>query len=301
MATTNEEKKYIQSDAVTQAQQAVQNQQAQKPGQYQSQYQQPMTDLLGQIQNRDKFQYDINADALYQQAAQRYIQQGKQAMMDTMGQAAALTGGYGNSYAQNAGQQAYQGYLQSLMDQIPQFQQMALQQYQMEGDDLISRYNLLANQEESEYGRYMDSLNQYYSDLDRLQNIYENERSFDYGQYMDQANYDMQYNQQAWENAWKLYQMDIKTPEVLAILGIPEEPSGGGGGDGGSSSGSGGSGGSSSSSSSSTPETIDIEAEYLAMKKNGASTSDSDAYLRAAINAGLITQRAATDLRDKRY
>ena len=32
-----EEKKYVQSDAVTQAQQALQNQQANKPGAYQSQ------------------------------------------------------------------------------------------------------------------------------------------------------------------------------------------------------------------------------------------------------------------------
>lgn len=300
MATTNEEKKYIQSDAVTQAQQAVQNQQAQKPGQYQSQYQQPMTDLLGQIQNRDKFQYDINADALYQQAAQRYIQQGKQAMMDTMGQAAALTGGYGNSYAQNAGQQAYQGYLQSLIDQIPKFQQMALQQYQMEGDDLISRYNLLANQEESAYGRYMDSLNQYYSDLDRLQNNYESERSFDYGKYMDQANYDMQYNQQAWENAWKLYQMDIKTPEVLAILGIPEEPASGGGDNGGSSSGSGGRSGNGGGNVTDDGP-IDIESEYLAMKQAGFSTRETDSYLKSAVAAGLISQREATDLREKRY
>lgn len=291
MATTNEEKKYIQSDAVTQAQQAVQNQQAQKPGQYQSQYQQPMTDLLGQIQNRDKFQYDINADALYQQAAQRYIQQGKQAMMDTMGQAAALTGGYGNSYAQNAGQQAYQGYLQSLMDQIPQFQQMALQQYQMEGDDLISRYNLLANQEESEYGRYMDSLNQYYSDLDRLQNNYENERSFDYGQYMDQANYDMQYNQQAWENAWKLYQMDIKTPEVLEILGILEETASSGGGDGGSSSGSGGGSGSNYSYS-------DIEQKYLAETKAGVSSAERNEFLDAAVSTGTITKSEASQIKN---
>jgi hypothetical protein len=31
------------------------------------------------------------------------------AMMDTMGKAAGLTGGYGSPYAQQVGQQAYQG------------------------------------------------------------------------------------------------------------------------------------------------------------------------------------------------
>ena len=185
-----QEKQYIQSDSVTKAQQAVQNQQAAKPGEYQSQWQGQMNDVLGQIQNRDKFQYDINADALYQQAAQRYIQQGQKAMMDTMGQAAALTGGYGNSYAQNAGQQTYHGYLQGLTDMIPQFQQMALEQYQMEGDDLLNRYNLLAQQEESAYGRYQDSLNQYYTELDRLQGIYDSERDYDYGKFADDRDFD---------------------------------------------------------------------------------------------------------------
>ena len=112
--TPYEEKKYLQSDAVTQAQQALQNQQANKPGEYLSQFQTGLDSYLGQIQNRDKFQYDVNSDALYQQVAQNYLRQGQQAMMDTMGKAAAMTGGYGNSYAQTAGQQVYDQYLLGL-------------------------------------------------------------------------------------------------------------------------------------------------------------------------------------------
>ncbi len=220
--TPYEEKKYVQSDAVTQAHQALQNQQAAKPGEYQSQWQGQLNDVLGQIQNRDKFQYDINADALYQQAAQRYIQQGKQAMMDTMGQAAAMTGGYGNSYAQTAGQQTYQNYLLGLTDMIPQFQQMAMQQYQMEGDDLLNRYSLLAQQEESAYGRYNDMLSRYYAELDRLQGVYDSERDydysrfaddrdFDYGRYMDDLNYQYQLDRDKaeddrWLQQWQYQQ-----------------------------------------------------------------------------------------------
>lgn len=203
MGNTYPKKEYTESDSVKQAQQALQNQQAQKPGAYQSQYQAGMDNLMGQIQNRPKFQYDVNSDALYQQVAQNYIRQGQQAMMDTMGQASALTGGYGNSYAQNAGQQAYQSYLQGLTDLVPQYQQMAYQQYQAEGDDLLNKYALLAQQEESAYGRYQDDVNQYYAELDRLQSAYDNERDydygrfaddrdFDYGQYMDQLNYQYQ-------------------------------------------------------------------------------------------------------------
>lgn len=220
--TPYQEKQYVQSDAVTKAQQALQAQQANQPGAYTSQWESQLNEVLGQIQNRDQFQYDVNADALYQQVAQNYMQQGKQAMMDTMGQAAAMTGGYGNSYAQTAGQQQYNNHLLGLTEMIPQFQQMALEQYQMEGDDLLNRYSLLAQQEESAYSRYQDDLSRYYAELDRLQSAYDNERNydysrfaddrdFDYGKYMDELNYQYQVDRDAvaddqWLQQWQYQQ-----------------------------------------------------------------------------------------------
>lgn len=185
-----EEKKYVQSDAVTQAQQALQNQQANKPGAYQSQFQSGLDSLSGQLQNRPKFQYDVNSDALYRQVAQNYLRQGKQAMMDTVGQAAALTGGYGNSYAQTAGQQTYEQYLLGLTELVPQYRQMAMQQYQAEGEDLLNRYNLLLQQEENAYDRYRDELNRYYGELDRLQSAYDSERNYDYSRWADDREFD---------------------------------------------------------------------------------------------------------------
>lgn len=185
-----EKKEYKQSDSVTQAQNALQQHQQNKPGEYQSQWQGQMNDLLSKYQNRGPFQYDINADAMYQQMVDRYMQQGQQAMMDTMGQAAALTGGYGNSYAQTVGQQTYQGYLQGVNDMMPQFYQMALDRYQMEGDDLLNQYGLLSDQEDTAYSRYVDQLNRYYAELDRLQGAYESERDYDYGRFSDDQSFD---------------------------------------------------------------------------------------------------------------
>ena len=98
---------YKPSDTVTQAQALLQQQMAQKPGEYTSPWQAQLNDAMNKILNREKFSYDLNGDALYQQYKDQYMTQGKMAMMDTMGQAAALTGGYGNSYAQGVGQQAY--------------------------------------------------------------------------------------------------------------------------------------------------------------------------------------------------
>jgi hypothetical protein len=118
---------------------------------------QPLTqqknEALSAYLNRGDFQYDFNADALYQNYKDRYTQLGKMAMQDTMGQAAALTGGYGSSYAQNVGQQAYNQYMTGLADVIPELYQMAYARYQDKGNDLLQRYSLLAGEEEAEYAR----------------------------------------------------------------------------------------------------------------------------------------------------
>lgn len=180
---------YQESDAVTQAQTLLQQTQAQKPGAYQSQWSAQIDDLLGQIMNREKFSYDVNADALYQQYKDQYMTQGRMAMMDTMGMAAGLTGGYGNSYAQGVGQQAYQGYLQQLNDRIPELYQLALSQYQMEGDQLLNQYGILGAQEEQDYGRYRDQVSDWERELDRLQDQYYAERDFDYGKWADDRNF----------------------------------------------------------------------------------------------------------------
>ena len=183
---------YQQSDTVAQAQQMLHDYMAQKPGEYQSTWQGQLDEIMGQILNRQPFQYDVNSDALYQQYKDQYMAQGQQAMIDTMGQAAALTGGYGNSYAQTAGQQTYQGYLQQLNDRIPDLYQLALSKYQMEGDALANQYAMLGAREDQDYGRWRDSVGDYYTELDRLYNQFNAERDYDYGQYIDNRNYEYQ-------------------------------------------------------------------------------------------------------------
>ena len=184
---------YTESDTVKQANALLQQQNAAKPGAYQSQWQSQIDSYLNQIQNRDPFSYDFNADALYNQYKDMYTQQGQMAMMDTMGQAAAMTGGYGNSYAQSAGQQAYQGYLQQLNNVIPELQQAAFERYAYEGDQLQNMYNMYLGREEQDYGRYMDGLNAWQTERDYLANRYDAERSYDYSKW--ETNRDFAYNQ----------------------------------------------------------------------------------------------------------
>lgn len=115
-----------------------------------------LDEILKNIKNYGDFSYDVNGDALYQQYKDKYIQQGKMAMADTMGQAAAMTGGYGNSYAQSVGQQVYQGELQKLNDIVPQLYQLALDRYTMGKEDLYNQYGLASTERQNEYGMYQD-------------------------------------------------------------------------------------------------------------------------------------------------
>lgn len=98
--------------------------------------------LYQQLMNRGPFRYDLQGDMLYRQYADQYSQLGQQAMRDTMGTAAALTGGYGNSYANLVGNQAYQGYLGQLNSMVPSLYDRAYKVWQDEGDDLLARYQL---------------------------------------------------------------------------------------------------------------------------------------------------------------
>ena len=125
---------------------------------YQSPWEDQLKETANKILNREKFSYDLNGDALYKQYKDRYTQQGRQAMMDTMGQAQAMTGGYGNSYAQSVGQQTYQGYMQGLNDKIPTLYQIAMDKYTNEGNQMRDNMNLMMQQDDIEYGRYRDRL-----------------------------------------------------------------------------------------------------------------------------------------------
>lgn len=136
---------------------ALQAGQVQKPS-YAGTFDQQLADIYQQISSRPKFQYDVNGDPLYQQYKDQYIQQGKLAMRDTMGKAAALTGGYGSTYGQQVGQQAYDAYLKDLSAQIPELYGMAYDQYRDQGDDLLKMYGLVGDQRDTEYGRYRDEM-----------------------------------------------------------------------------------------------------------------------------------------------
>ena len=125
---------------------------------YTSSYDEQISQIYNKIISREPFSYDPMSDSLYGNYREQYTQLGKKAMRDTMGQAAALTGGYGSSYAQQAGQQEYDSYLQKLGEVLPELYSAAYQRYKDRGDSLEEEYRKLLELEQTEYGRYRDKV-----------------------------------------------------------------------------------------------------------------------------------------------
>lgn len=117
-----------------------------------------LNELYSAITGRRAFSYNPNADPMYRSYAEQYVQNGRLAMRDTMGQAASLTGGYGSSYSQSAGQQRYDEYLRSLGEVLPELYGMAYRQYSDQGAALQDAYDMAFQRRETAYARERDRI-----------------------------------------------------------------------------------------------------------------------------------------------
>ena len=277
----NSRPKYNQSQDVTDAWNKVKELEGSKPADYVSKYGDQIQALLDKILNRDPFKYDFNADPMYQMYKDRYLQQGRMAMQDTMGDAAALTGGYGNSYAATAGQQAYQSYLQGLNDRIPDLRDFAYNAWLNEGDRMNSHLSILQGLDESDYARYRDKVGDYRDELTYYYNRFGDMTDREYNRYLNDAAA-WEKDRDYWFNKWTWEQdFNYKTAAAAAAAAA-------GYGYGGSS------GKRSNGSSSYTPKTgvpkINTEGYATMLKPNGQTRVYPDPY----ININWIKQDART-------
>jgi hypothetical protein len=128
---------------------------------------------LNAILNRDDFSYDVTKDPLYEQYAKMYQREGDRAMRDTLAEAATSAGGM-NTYAITAAQQAQNYYNSQLGDKIPELYQLAYSMYLDDKESMVQDLGLLNSMDESQYGRYRDTMNDW-----------RNDRDFAYGSYWD--------------------------------------------------------------------------------------------------------------------
>lgn len=177
------EKGYSASDEVLAAQKEYESLQALQPKAYDSSFAQQLSALYEEIAQRKGFTYDPQRDSAYQQYAAIYARQGKAAMEDTLGKAAALSGGYDSTYAQGAAQQAYHQYLQQLGELLPQLEQSARERYEGETEALYDRYDLLQQREDAEYELWQQEQKLWQDSSQQAREAYEALRKQDYDAY----------------------------------------------------------------------------------------------------------------------
>ena len=192
---TQMESGYTPSSAVRAAQSYLAGVQGSKPGAYESKWGAELDALYDKITNREKFKYDVYDDPMYQQYKMQYQNLGRTAMMDTMGQAAALTGGYGSSYGQSVGQQTYDAYLQSINDVVPELYGQAYQQYSDEGTRMLNQWSMLNDREQQDYSKYRDQMSDYFNELSLAQSAAQAAAQDDYNRWAAERSYWLQKQQ----------------------------------------------------------------------------------------------------------
>lgn len=176
---------YRPSESVTAAGNALKELQENRPGDYESKYQDRIDAALDDLSGKKDFSYNYVNDPLYHQYAQVYTQNAHNASADAAAQAAALTGGYGSSYAASVAQQAYQQQIGALNLAIPTLYQLALDTYDSSGDALVTRLDQLSAQEQNAQGLYNQKLSDYHTQLEQLGSAYNSAYQKDYGRYQD--------------------------------------------------------------------------------------------------------------------
>ena len=173
---------YMESDEVEGRREQLRKVEESRPDPFKSKYQDQISNLLDGIYNQKKFSYtgkDLQNDDIYKMYAQRYSDSARRAMQDTMANAQAQSGGYGSSYAAQVAQQAYDNQMNGLNDKALDFRDRA---YQMYRDDQANEYNKLQafqGQDNTDYGRYRDTVTDWQNDRNYYLNALNGERSHD--------------------------------------------------------------------------------------------------------------------------
>lgn len=169
---------------------------------------------IAQILERKPMQYNFNGDPLYQMYKDSALAGSQTASADAMARAAALTGGYGNSYAATVANQAAQQQMAGLNEKIPELEQLARARYDAETNRLMNNYGILADLENQEYTRkWNEDQREYERDQDKLARGDEA-----YARKLQLAQLAAQYGDTS-----RLKELGVDTSKYEASLNVPSE------------------------------------------------------------------------------
>lgn len=138
---------------------------------YTGNYKQLVDDTIAQLNSR-QFDYDVNADGFYKNYLETAKRQGQMAAKDSAAKSASLSGGYANSWSQDAAQQIYNLYMQDANDAAADFADRAYSRYQDAGTELLNMLGVYQSLDETDYARARDVKNDYDSLVSKLWSRY---------------------------------------------------------------------------------------------------------------------------------
>lgn len=140
---------------------------------YENRFQQKQQELLDAALKRDPFSWSKETDPQYSSYKKTYLREGERATADALAKASAASGGRPSSFAVNAATQVGDYYATKLSDVIPTLYQQAYERYLKDYQMKLSDLNAVNQQEQLDYAKYLDRLNQFNTD-----------RTFDYNNYL---------------------------------------------------------------------------------------------------------------------
>lgn len=181
-----------------------------------------------------QFTYDASTDPVYQAYLKQYAREGQRASANTLGQAAAMTGGRPSSYAVSAASQAGNYYAAQAADKLPELYQQAYQRYLQDYQNKLGLLSAINQRANTEQGIWAGNANNYWrgvdTDLgiynDRIQNAmsaaeleralsndafnryqtalgqYNTDKNFAYGQKTDDISWEEGNEGKTYERAW---------------------------------------------------------------------------------------------------
>lgn len=188
---------------------------------YHSQYDAKISDLMDKILKGEKFSYDINGDAVYQQYRNIYKRNAEKSAENALGNAMAASGGYANSYAEAAAQQAYNAEMQNVGEMIPEFQAQAYSRFADDRQNDYNQLSMLMNAEDMDYGKYRDEVSDFNTERDYLLGMGDREQQDMYNQFnMFQALEEFEFNKKQYYNDQE-YQKAVAAANVgdYSLLG----------------------------------------------------------------------------------
>lgn len=114
--------------------------------------------IANELKRTKSFSYSPTSDASYIAAKKEYTENANEALKNTLGASAALTGGYANSWGNIAAQREYNSVMSKLESIIPELYEAAYERYRDGIDDKFKLLDEYRASDKEKYSRYRDDV-----------------------------------------------------------------------------------------------------------------------------------------------